>query len=115
MRLLAVSLLFMLSSCAIFHTAHDQFIASMNAVVNGTNTLEQLSDSHYSGISPADAKLIHKESKDNNTAIYHYSRANLWKRRCHYHLIVNTKTNIVTGWGFDSDKSDPKKECGVSG
>lgn len=46
---------------------------------------------------------------------YHYALPNIWEGYCYYYLVVSNKDNKVIGWGFDYDKADPKKTCGVSG
>lgn len=110
--------LYSIKGCTI-STAHQQFIDSMNDGLLGNKKIYDLDyDPQYpQGYFIADHRyLTGKEFLKRGLVKYHYARPNLWEGRyCHYYLIVKSDTQEVLGWGFDSELSEPTKECGSSG
>lgn len=116
-----------LCGCTSFGTAHQSFIKSMNNIIAGNIwgsqqdyrgkfvSIEQLSLPNYSPGTAEKDDLVSIEKLDNGNNEYHYAKPNLWGRHCYYYLVVEKVTNKVIGWGFDYEKSDPKKNCGISG
>ncbi len=58
-------------------------------------------------------KYIVKEEYILNHLIIHYAHPG-YGGTCYYHVIVDKKTRLLVGWGFDEDKGNPKV-CGVAG
>jgi hypothetical protein len=107
---LALSTLF-LQSCA---TSHDRFVEVMNFHIDNKYTHSRIiKESGHQWANPD--FLYNKEQVDSEITIYHYAHPNIFKRFCHYYFEVNNESNLVVGWGFDPDKSDPAKNCGISG
>lgn len=60
--------------------------------------------------------FTNKELRPDGLLAYHYARRVLTgKYICHYHIIVDPNTNVVVGWGFDTELGDPKQTCGRAG
>ncbi|MDQ6959531.1 MAG: hypothetical protein Q9M27_00770 [Mariprofundaceae bacterium] len=61
-----------------------------------------------------DASYIVKKEFKEGKLIIHYAQPMPWEGICYYHVIVDKKTRLLVGWGFDEDKGDPKV-CGLAG
>ena len=100
-------------------TAHEQFINSMNSVIaSGATISERDYDPKYpNGKFVADSRYLEgRETLGNGDVKYNYKRPNLWEGRyCHYYLVASGPDQKIISWGFNTEKSDPKKECGSSG
>lgn len=102
----------MVSSCVyMFQTPYERFIDAMNTLTQNNMTIEELqqSDPRSSDEFVASIELLP------DVKHYHYARPNIWEGYCYFYFVVNNKDNKVIGWGFDYDKADPTKTCGVSG
>jgi hypothetical protein len=119
MRLLIYIIIFTFLGACAFGTAHEQFIDSMDTVVAGGYTISDLDyDPKYPhGYFTADSRYLENtETLDNGDMKYNYKRPFLWEGRyCHYYLIARGEDQAIISWGFNTDKSDPKRECGRSG
>jgi hypothetical protein len=52
------------------------------------------------------------ETGPDGQLLYHYAKGTFSKDKlCYYHLVVEAKTHVVVGWGFDPEFGDPKKAC----
>jgi hypothetical protein len=107
-----------LTACS-FGTAHQQFTSSMDTVVASGYTISELDyDPEYPhGYFAANSKYLEgKETLNNGDVKYNYKRPYLWEGRyCHYYLVARGPEQEIVSWGFNAEKSDPKKECGRSG
>lgn len=111
---------FLVSGCSsFFKTAHQKFIGSMNLEISLKQTIKEMDyDSNYpTGRYMADYHdLTAKKVRPDGFLVYHYAKRMLTGEYiCHYHLVVDPKTDIVVGWGFDRELGDPKKTCGIAG
>ncbi len=109
----SVGLLF---SCAdMYMNSHQLFIRMMDTYISNDQTIEELKAfSGPHGIA-SDDYLTRIEKLENGDSKYHYDYPNLWERYCSYYFFVAGSSQKVIGWGFDYEKGDPKKECGVRG
>lgn len=91
----------------------------MNLEVSLKQTLKEMGyDSNYpTGRYMADYRdLTIKDVRSDGFLIYHYAKKMLTGEYiCHYHLVVDPKTEIVIDWGFDTELGDPQKTCGIGG
>ncbi len=100
---------FFLFSCS-FKPAYYVFVDGMDEAARKNVTIDKI------GAFGKYKYITMIEDNDNGTAKYHFAKPNLWEgRHCHYYLVVEKESKKVIGWGFDYDKSDPKKNCGISG
>jgi anionic cell wall polymer biosynthesis LytR-Cps2A-Psr (LCP) family protein len=104
-----------ISGCSsMYKTSHELFIDMMNDYMKMNMTLSEFQS--YSGKKIADKEFIDRtDVMVNGDKKIHYSWPNIFGRFCNYYLIVDSGTKIVNRWGFDKDKSDPEKNCWVSG
>ena len=116
--MIATSLV-LLGGCLSFVSSYKGFVHWVDFEVAQHKTIEQLGfDPAYpSGRYLANERyLVSKEVGSDGRWIYHYAKPTLRKDMiCHYHLLVDPKTRVVVGWGFDMELGDPKKTCGVAG
>lgn len=108
-----------LAACISLRTAYERFVDWGDQEVALNKTLDKYDyDPKYPlGAYFADSRyLTSKEMSQDDRWIYHYARRVLTGEYvCHYHLVVDKNTNILVGWGFDTELGDPKKTCGVAG
>jgi hypothetical protein len=102
--------------CAdMYMNSHQLFIRMMDTYISTDKTIEELKTfSGPNGIA-SDNYLAEITTLKSGDSEYHYDYPNLWGRHCSYYLLVDGKSQKVVGWGFDYEKGDPKKECGVRG
>ncbi len=101
-----------LGGCITF-SAHGAFIESMNTLVyNSQNSKFTIDDDYFRGEwDECFAKQAKQDMGD--FLIFHCSQPG-YGGTCYYHWVVDKKTRLLAGWGFDEDKGDPKV-CGIAG
>lgn len=114
----ALILAILLTGCVHFSTAHDRFIRSMDVYLEmwraeGEAWADKGKDGEPNGFMDPDA-LCSIEELDAELMSYHYAQKMVWGL-CHYHVVVEKRSRLPVRWGFDYDKSNPKKACGVAG
>ena len=100
--------------CVSFLSPYLSFVDGMDTYVHNNQTINKLKEYDGHGIA-SDKYLLAVEPLNNGYSKYHYAHPNIWGRYCYYYFEVNDISKKVTGWGFDYEKSDPKKDCGRSG
>ena len=91
----------------------------MDGYVSHKKTIEQhgydpqlpnglfVADEHY---------FVRMEQREDGRFVYHYASPMLTGRIvCHYFLVVEPESHLVTGWGFDRELGDPEKTCRIAG
>jgi len=119
MTLLCCAQLASLGACVSLKSAHQRFIEWADGKVALAKTIQQLDyDPAYPlGLYLADYhSLTNIQVRPDGRSIYHYAKPMLTgKYTCHFHLIADSASTVVIGWGFDLEISDPKKNCGIAG
>jgi len=101
-------ILLFLGGCITF-SMHGAFIESMNTLVhNSQNSKITIDDDYFR----EEFDLCPTKKSKGGTLIIHCSRPG-YGGTCYYHWIVDKKTRLLIGWGFDEDKGDPKV-CGIA-
>jgi hypothetical protein len=100
----------LIQSCA---TSHDRFIEVMDFHTKNKYTHSRVV--MESGHQWANPEFLYNKVQNSKTTIYYYAYPNIFGRFCHYHFEVDNESDLIVGWGFDPDKSDPKLNCGISG
>jgi len=60
--------------------------------------------------------LVETEFVGNSREKHHFALPRMSHGRfCHYYLVVDNQSSQIISWGFDYEKSDPRKNCGISG
>lgn len=108
-----------MDGCFSVHSSFQQFVLTTNALVGENRTIEELGFNPVYPLGKYVANvynLTRIESGRSGQLIYHYATATLRPDMvCHYHLVVDSQTHLVVGWGFDAELGDPRKTCGAAG
>lgn len=110
MKRYGVILLF-LGGCTF--SAHGQFIDSMDTLIGNSQRMKTTIDDYFSRDPYLSKKDLLEQEDAGEHLILHYTAPG-YGGTCYYHVIVDKKTRLLIGWGFDEDKGDPK-ECGLAG
>ncbi len=104
--------LMVLGCAAMFKTSHQLFGDAMDDYVSVNLTIDELKEYHIA----ADEYFVEKKPVGDGSFKYHYAHATIWPQRyCYYYFLVDGQSKKVKGWGFDFDKGNPRKDCGMSG
>lgn len=107
------------SGCISFKDTHQRFIDEISYKVSLKRPIAKMdyNPDYPTGSYMADFHdLTNKEVRSDGFLIYHYAKGMLTGEYiCHYHLVIDPKTDIVVGWGFDTEFSDPQKNCRIAG
>ena len=106
---------FVVTGCtSLYKTSHELFIDMMDDYIKLNKTLTELETFSGKGIANVEFKkeIVVLQNGDEEQ---HFALPNIYDGYCHYYLLIDKGTRKVKGWGFDLDKSNPRKNCGVSG
>ena len=93
---------------------YDAFIDSMDTVIGNSQRMKTTIDDYLNADPDLSKELLVKQEDAGVHLILHYAQPMPWGGICYYHVIVDKKTRLLIGWGFDEDKGDPKV-CGFAG
>lgn len=97
---------------------YDKFVETMDIQVATHRTLAQLGydPSYPHGFYVADERYFTgKDRRGDGVWLYHFAFPMLSGRiTCHYHLLVESGSGIVVGWGFDTQYGSPERTCRIA-
>ena len=115
---LSVLQLTMAVGCVSFRDPHLRWIDWAEFHVSQHKTVPELDvDERYPhGAYIADHRFLTGTTEHvDGRLLYHYVIKDVRRERtCRYHLVVDTQTGVVIGYGFDGSPKDAKRTCLVS-